>query len=148
MKNYILNFEEFINESRLNEDFIEKEITIDNFFRSPDSKTFGNVNQDMLDNCLNFIGEKNTKKVYLITNRFSGFYFMTRSFLEKIGNQGVDITKEVCGSTEGPDGKESNFLYNEKGNIIKYEGQKTKGNFPDTFFIISAKDYDEMNNKI
>ncbi len=144
----LFTFEEFLNESQLNEAFIEKEITIDNFFRSPDSEKFGNINQSILDNCLNFIGEKNTKKVYLITNRFSGFYFMSRTFFEKMGNQGRDITKEVCGSTEGPDGKESHFFFNEKGNIIKYEGQKTKGNYPDIFYIIAAKDYDEMSHKI
>jgi hypothetical protein len=142
MKN-LQTFEEFLNEN-LNEAFIEKEITIDNFFRSQDSKTFRNINQSILDNCLNFIGEKDTKKVYLITNRVSGFYLLTRTFFIEMGI-GKDITKEVCGSTEGPDGKGSSFLYNEKGNIIKYV---TKANSPDTFFIISAKYYDEMDYKM
>ena len=144
MKN-LQSFEEFLNESQLNEAFIEKEITIDSFFRSPDSKTFRNINQSILDNCFKFIGEKNTNKVYLITNRISGFYFIAKTFFDQLGNQGEDITKEVCGSIEGPDGKESRFLYNEKGNIIKYV---TKDKLPDTFYIISAKDYDEMSNKI
>ncbi len=143
MKN-LQTFEEFVNEN-LNEAFIEKEITIDNFFKSPDSKTFKNINKSIIDNCLKSIGEKNTNKVYLITNRISGFYFIARTFFDQLGNQGEDITKEVCGSTEGPDGKESRFLYNEKGNIIKYV---TKDKLPDIFYIISAKDYDEMANKI